>query len=152
MRLDRSKTEMLSPSTLSPSTPPPPPSLLETTRKTIGISVYWPNAITVTFSTGSSLCTSDGSNVATATFKTDLGDLPLMTADVTSLGSGTVSVAETVTGSYENVECGNQGFCNTDKGICNCVDGFDSSDGSGASGERGDCGFKLSYITYDLKL
>jgi hypothetical protein len=90
----------------------------------------------------------DGTNDITVTFLTTLGDLPLMTADVTSLSGGTVDVAETTPGTYEDVECGNQGFCNYERGVCNCVDGYDSSDGSEGPGERGDCGFRLKYPTY----
>lgn len=44
------------------------------------------------------------------TFDTELGDLPLMTAEITS---GTIAVAEQTAGTTSNVECSNRGLCGT---------------------------------------
>jgi len=106
-------------------------------------------------STSSTACAAGGVNIA-VTFLTELGDLPLMTVSNpsgtlsgsgsgTPYAGGTVTVTETTKGSYENVECGNQGICNRKKGTCACLPGFDSSDGSGNAGQRGDCAYTLEY-------
>ena len=126
-------------------------------RKLIGLAgedamstgTYAPHDITVIYSMGSAACTTDGSNTMTFKFLTDLGDLPLLEGSVASLtltgSSPTMDFAESVEGTLENIECGGQGKCNTAKGICACFPGYDSSDGSGGAGERGDCGLRLTY-------
>eukprot|EP00937_MAST-01D_sp_MAST-1D-sp2_P003939 g3939.t1 len=112
---------------------------------------FAPADVTVTFtdSTGSAssvACDANGVDIA-ITFLTHLGDLPPITADVTSLqsGAGTIVITETAAGTYENVECGRQGVCDRKKGVCECMPGFDSSDGSGQPGLRGDCAHQLEY-------
>mmetsp|Transcript_4445 Transcript_4445/g.7320 ORF Transcript_4445/g.7320 Transcript_4445/m.7320 type:complete len:515 (-) Transcript_4445:182-1726(-) len=42
----------------------------------------------------------------------------------------------------EQVECSNRGSCNYETGVCECYDGFRSSDGLGLPGNRGDCGYR----------
>ena len=97
--------------------------------------------VTVAFASGSVLCDATGAT-KTVTFKTELGDVPLLAADAatTALTGGSLSVAEAVKGTKENVECSNRGVCEPATGMCHCFDGFSSSDGSGALGSRGDCG------------
>ncbi len=52
-------------------------------------------------------------------------------------------------GTTEYEECSNRGVCNYDTGICDCFDGFVSSDGLGNLGSRGDCGhFYWNMATY----
>lgn len=54
------------------------------------------------------------------------------------------------TGTTEYVECSAHGWCDYDTGACDCYDGYGSSDGAGAAGSQGDCGFKyLSNVTND---
>lgn len=133
--------------------------LKKTLRKLIGLDgidalssgTYAPHDLTVTFSSGTAACTADGSNGMSVTFKTDLGDVPLMTANAGSLtltaSTAAVVVEERIPGTYENVECGNKGKCSYARGVCQCFVGYDSSDGSGNAGERGDCGLRLLYPT-----
>jgi len=120
---------------------------------------YAPNDVAVVMTKvsdgteSSTACSGTGVDIA-VTFLTHLGDLPLMTVSNpsgtlsgsgsgTPYSGGTVVVTETVPGTYENAECGNQGICQRKKGTCACLPGFDSGDGSGQSGLRGDCSFDL---------
>ena len=43
-------------------------------------------------------------------------------------------------GTTEFVVCSNRGICDYNSRQCTCFDGFTSSDGLGATGNRGDCG------------
>jgi hypothetical protein len=47
-----------------------------------------------------------------------------------------------VKGTKNYVECSNRGQCDYDSGQCKCVPGFESSDGLGGRGHRGDCGHR----------
>lgn len=50
------------------------------------------------------------------------------------------------TGTKEAQECSGRGYCNRQTGHCTCYSKFGSSDGKGAEGDRGDCGY---YDPYD---
>ena len=87
------------------------------------------------------------------TFLTTLGDLPEVVADVsllvadptTPFTAASVFWSESRKGTMENAMCGDQGFCDYRYGICKCLPGYDSSDGAGNYGLRGDCGHSLPY-------
>lgn len=97
--------------------------------------------VTVTFDTGVTVC---GTSAVTSsiTFLTELGDLPAMTTTLTTVTSATV--AEATKGTRENKECSDHGICDRQLGVCKCFPGYTSSDGSGGSGTRSDCGFRDS--------
>ena len=70
-----------------------------------------------------------------------MGDMPAFTATTTSLtGSVSFVVIEVVKGNKENLVCGGLGLCNEEDGVCECFDGYSSTNGYGAGGDRGDCG------------
>ncbi|GMH92357.1 hypothetical protein TrST_g2898 [Triparma strigata] len=66
------------------------------------------------------------------------GDLPLMKS------APSFTVAETIKGTKEFVECSNRGVCNSKAGqlagMCYCDWNYMSSDGNGGRGTRRDCG------------
>ena len=105
---------------------------------------------TVTYSTGSVACSTSGV-IITVEFTYEFGDLPPMTVVSTSLtisfGSVALTVAESVKGTKDNLECSRRGLCDRTTGKCACYDGFLSSDGAGNVGTRGDCGYRSSYST-----
>jgi hypothetical protein len=99
--------------------------------------------VTVTFSTGSVACTNNGSNNLEIEFLTELGDVPQVTA--TPTGNGTsVSISTVTAGTKIEYECSDNGYCDRKTGLCHCFEGYLSSDGNGAQGTRGDCGYKMS--------
>ena len=63
-------------------------------------------------------------------------------------------VVTSVKGTKENGDCANRGLCDTVEGTCNCFDtngdAYDSSDGYGHSGSRGDCGYKSLVKTLSM--
>lgn len=61
--------------------------------------------------------------------------------------AGSITVQETQTGTREDVECAGHGICLEGEGVCDCFVGYQSSDGTGGMGERGDCGWWNSYQT-----
>ena len=107
-------------------------------------------SVTVTYSTGVAAC-SLSTVTSTIVFTYEQGNLPDLgksSARLTaSSGSVSLVVAETVTGTKNNVECSRRGYCHRGNGTCGCYDGFQSSDGAGAVGIRGDCGYKSAYST-----
>lgn len=68
-------------------------------------------------------------------------------------GTGTLMSQLNMTtnkGTKENVDCSNHGLCDTDTGMCRCFQSplqglysWDSSDGYGNKGLRGDCGYQV---------
>lgn len=68
------------------------------------------------------------------TFISQVGDVPPLET------SPAYNVTETVKGTHENIECGGQGYCDYQTGLCQCFHGFVGSDGNGSAGRRRDCG------------
>jgi len=74
-------------------------------------------------------------------FLTEFGDLPSMVAHTEGL-NGTVVITQAQKGTKGDSECAAHGLCDEGTGVCECFDGFYSSDGDGSVGSRGDCGFQ----------
>lgn len=92
-------------------------------------------------STHSALCDSAGAT-HTITFKSTLGNLPLMIATTSGMSAlSTVKVGEVVTGTKQDLRCSKRGTCDETIGRCSCFTGYGSSNGDGAVGRRADCGF-----------
>jgi hypothetical protein len=73
-------------------------------------------------------------------FLHQFGDLPLLRIVSSSLTYA--KITESQKGNKEDIECSGQGICNEKTGICRCMEGFGSSDGSvHTQGELGDCTF-----------
>lgn len=90
-------------------------------------------------SSTATLCNLGSINPAFVLFKTELGDLPLLSV-VTSYGAD-LEVIEVTRGTKVDAECSRHGNCDHDKGECVCFEGWASSDGSGGIGQRRDCGW-----------
>lgn len=76
---------------------------------------------------------------------TDNGGTLIISADgVSVLTDVSLSKFKSVRGTKEADVCANRGLCNLDTGTCSCFntngDAYDSSDGYGNAGIRGDCG------------
>ncbi|EQC27093.1 hypothetical protein, variant [Saprolegnia diclina VS20] len=111
------------------------------------------HGITVTFSSGTTVCSPTGTT-ASITFTKNGGSLPLIQirsvlsgTNVITLGSkGEVGTygGTSAAGTTEGLPCSGRGDCNPATGICTCVPGFSSSDGAGNAGKLGDCGFNTA--------
>jgi len=88
---------------------------------------------------------------AAITFRTELGDLPLLEVDpyllttrdpysARFIGGGVALAAEVAAGVATAAECAGRGACDEGSGLCACFPGWFSSDGLGGVGRRGDCG------------
>lgn len=114
------------------------------------------HGVTITISGGSAtLCDADGATTS-ITFTHNPGDLPTLQLQ-NRLTGGTPAPVLTITsapasglydapspavdGTREEVFCSNRGTCDHSLGVCSCSVGFSSSNGAGAIGSLGDCGF-----------
>jgi hypothetical protein len=86
------------------------------------------------------------------TFKYEFGDLPMMQAEskylTGSVVTPTIAVTQSVKGTKENKLCSNRGICDTLSGECKCGTGYDTSNGYGLAGTRGDCGFNKDNVQF----
>jgi hypothetical protein len=124
--------------------------------------IYTIHDVTVAAVTGSgtALCSTAGVTTSIE-FMYEFGDVPLLTADRTSLEDSTNTghnqyhwgyaiFSENYKGTKIDYECSRQGYCNADLGRCECLEGFQSSSGDiYVSGERGDCSYFNPYYTLD---
>jgi len=108
------------------------------------------NTITRVDINGDRACEKATVGSITVEFLDEFGDLPMMLVDGTALLDGegtdpaaTISVIEAANqkGTKENALCSNRGLCDPLTGVCTCSTGYDTSDGYGGSGTRGDCGY-----------
>ena len=98
----------------------------------------------------SSLCASNGSFAVDITFAgMGAAPPPLLRADVDAVGraAGGWATVEAVqepdaAAADDWKECNGRGVCDGGTGTCTCAAGFSSSDGTGAPGQTGDCGFE----------
>lgn len=97
-------------------------------------------------STTAPICSPAGTQVFIE-FLTEYGDLPLMSYNILPGTSGDthigIVISEYQKGTKEDLECSAQGICDESTGICNCMPGWGSSNGTMfAPGERGDCSYR----------
>jgi hypothetical protein len=122
--------------------------------------------VSVRVAYGTELCSTGGS-ATKVIFRMPTGDVPDMEIETYGTLAGTVEIKtggkwsmvtgathlESQTGTKEYAECSNRGNCDYDRGQCECIPGFASSDGQGHAGSINDCGFRekhgLSVTTTD---
>lgn len=116
------------------------PALVSALRRldTIGSIVVVPSSNTGPTSAWR-VCNQTGAS-ANITFTSELGDLPMLTADLSNLNGGAVDIIETVQGTKEDLVCSLHGLCDDSRGECACFDNYLSSDANGSFGLRNDCG------------
>ncbi|CAM9146187.1 unnamed protein product [Ectocarpus fasciculatus] len=108
--------------------------------------------VNVTYTNGTTSACNDTEYIDIE-FLTENGDLPLIKPSTDFLlrtdgtTPGLVTVEKVQTGTREDVECGAHGICLEEEGVCDCFVGYQSGDGSGGSGERGDCSWRNKYQT-----
>lgn len=104
--------------------------------------------VTILMSSGSvanRICAQSG-NVGTISFTTELGLTPLLEVSSNALtlnsgaSAGQITFSRQAAGKGVLFECSGNGNCNRNTGVCECFDGYGSSDGYGNFGIRGDCG------------
>lgn len=119
--------------------------------------------VSLRFISQTKLCSSTGS-VLRIEFKLPRGNLQSMSIRTSGTLAGTINLISSgaystlqnsessVDGTYDYKECSNRGDCDYSTGTCHCYAGYASSNGAGASGARGDCGYLASEnVTFDLR-
>ena len=111
------------------------------------------SAVLVSFHGTNLAACKDDSNIIEVTFTQNFGNLPLLIPDGTLLTATGVfqpmiTTATSIPGTKEDVFCSGRGVCDTETGVCTCAADFQTSDGNGNAGQRGDCGSSMvSQIT-----
>jgi hypothetical protein len=144
-----------------------PPIKFDATSAEFTLAFYGIATVSITYSFGTQACVAGNSkNVITIEFKQDFGDLPVMivggdqkstveifgaapdygaTGEQIQAGDGNFYAP--VKGTKENLPCSRRGYCDTLTGVCTCYTAFQTSDGEGKAGPRGDCGSPKGGIT-----
>merc|ERR1711988_1930662 len=78
------------------------------------------------------------------TFTEDFSNLPMLTA---TSSTNAISIDEQTGGTKEESLCAGRGICDFGTGMCKCSANFKTSNGLGAAGTRGECGFATGTIT-----
>lgn len=122
----------------------------ETALKTAIEKLKSVDEVTVALQNGETqICSASGTS-ALVTFLTQSGNLPSMSivrnAVSSTGGAVTLEVREggsgqSSDGTTEDAPCSNRGYCDAKTGTCTCEVNFESSDGQGGPGSRGDCGY-----------
>ncbi|GMH97410.1 hypothetical protein TrVE_jg7680 [Triparma verrucosa] len=111
------------------------------------------SAVTVGYTGTETKACSDSGNAITIEFTQNFGDLPLVLPDGSALTHSSaifeplITSSTSIVGTKENDFCSNRGVCASDTGICACATSYSTSDGNGAPGQRGDCGYYGTSIT-----
>mmetsp|Transcript_10842 Transcript_10842/g.14124 ORF Transcript_10842/g.14124 Transcript_10842/m.14124 type:complete len:663 (+) Transcript_10842:334-2322(+) len=121
--------------------------------ETVGTKLAKMSSITnegITVTGDDIVCSTSGATI-TVTFTQDFGDVPMLVADTTGLlngdDEGTVAVSQYRRGTKEDAYCSNRGICDFASGLCACNEDYETSDGYGNVGTRGDCGYVSETIS-----
>lgn len=143
------------------STKPIPYDASAATVQAALLTIVQITAVKVTFSIPTGIVCQPATNVVQIEFLQQFGPLNPIVADASGLGrGGVISIAAdgltsfadsaakvfvSVKGTKESDTCSNRGLCTVSDGTCTCFntngDAYDSSNGYGLVGTRGDCGY-----------
>ena len=95
-----------------------------------------------TWTADTAVCGASAAATTSVTFRSDLGNVPPLTAPAASQTgiTGSLSLSTLTEGTKESAECSHRGTCDPATGLCMCLQNSVSSDGDGNYGTRGDCG------------
>jgi len=94
-----------------------------------------------------------GNGITYVEFRQDFGPQPLLIPNYSGLKgtvngvNASVSVATYIVATKENNPCSNRGICDPNSGLCACNTNYETSDGYGNPGTRGDCGAPTATIS-----
>ena len=117
------------------------PKITTIELKTILESLTTVGVVSVeTLQTNSSnqICTLSGNSIVIS-FLTIHSDLPLINYNVQNITS--FNIYELQKGTKEMILCSSRGICDYTNGLCDCFNGYGSSDGQGNAGTYSDCGY-----------
>jgi hypothetical protein len=111
---------------------------------------YQPVNLTSTGSDKSKVCTTGGTTTIAIEFQQESGDVPMIILTHSTLAhssqSPSLTISEATKGNKEDLKCGGRGMCDEASGTCTCAQYYQTGDGYGNAGTKGDCSYATTAI------
>jgi hypothetical protein len=114
---------------------------------------YQPVILTSDKDDDQAVCASDGNRATVQIeFKQESGDVPMITylkatpPLANTVNPPALTIVELVKGDKEDLKCGGRGLCDEASGSCTCSQYYQTGDGYGNEGTKGDCSFAITAI------